>query len=252
MTNMTARRLVTEALHECGHTGVGQTPLADDINAGFLRLNIMISQWAQKRWMIYRLVEGVITSTGAQTYTIGPGGDVALDADGRAIALRPDRLENGNFLRQLNSQPGQPVDYPLTLIESKEDYSTIGLKKLNSFSYMIFYDPAFPLGVLYPWPIPQASIYELHVMFKNELPEFATLDDLINLPPEYNGALLYNLAIRLASYYNIPIPPTSPLPGLARDGMNVVRNSNTAITTLKTPQALRRPGLYNIYGDNFY
>lgn len=250
----TARHIVTEALHECGHTGVGQTPLAEDITRGFDRLNGMIGQWSQKRWVIYRLCQGMVTSTGARSYTIGPTGNIdeSTDATPVPIAVRPDKLEDGCFLRQTNVSPGNPTDFPLRLLTSKEDYAKIPLKSLTSFPQWIYYDPALPDGIIYPWPIAQSAIYQIWVLYKQTLSEFASLDTVINLPPAYYEALLYNLAIRLANLYKMPILPTDPLIGLAKAGLDTVRAGNTAIAQLRIDPTLQRGGIYNILGDYFY
>ncbi len=126
--NTTMGDLVNEALKECGRIGVGQTALAEDFNGGWMRLQWMLQQWERKRWLVYHLETKLVTSTGVMTYTVGPGGDI----DTGTVSARPDKIESA-FLRQLvNSQPNQ-IDYPLGLLQSMEDYNTIGLKGLVSF-----------------------------------------------------------------------------------------------------------------------
>lgn len=250
----TARHIVTEALHECGAVGVGQTPSAEDITRGFDRLNGMIGQWSQKRWVIYRLCFGKVLSTGARHYTVGPTGDIdeSTDATPVPITVRPDQLEDGCFLRQINTSAENPTDYPLKLLTSKEDYAKIPQKNLQTFSQFIFYDPALPDGLIYPYPAPQSAIYEIWILYKQTLSAFASLDTIVNLPPAYYEALLYNLSLRLASLYKIPIGPTDALPGLAKAGLDTVRAGNTAIAQLRIDPALRRGGIYNFFGDYFY
>ena len=95
----TVSQIINLALKDAGIIGVGQTPNAEDVNDSFTRLNWMIDQWAQKRYLIWHLVDLAKVSTGAQSYTVGPGKDFD-------IALRPDRLEAA-FLRQLNAGTDQ-------------------------------------------------------------------------------------------------------------------------------------------------
>lgn len=231
--------IIIAALKNSGVLGVGQTAQAEDMNDGFNKLNFMIAQWQRKRWLVYHLVDVSITCTGALSYTIGPGGDINL-------ITRPDRLEAA-FLRQtIQSQPNQ-VDYPLQLIEARETYNNIALKSLQSFPSWIFYDPAFPLGVLYPWPVPQASIYALHLSLKEQLNQFTSRNQSISLPLEYFAALEWNLTIRFCAAYRLPL--TDDLVGLAKDSLNVIRDSNTQIPRLQMPKDIIRPGIYNIYSD---
>jgi hypothetical protein len=238
----TPNDLITLALRDSGICGTGQNPLAQDVNDGFTRLNQMLAQWQRKRWLIWHLIDIAIPSTGAQSYSIGPGGDVNM-------LVRPDRLENGCFFRQIiNASPPNQIDYPLTILESREDYSRIALKQLKSFGEYVFYDSAFPLGHIFPWPIPQADIYEIHICIKELLNSFTTLSQTIVLPPEYDAAITYNLQRRFRAAYRLP--PDPEINALARDSLNVIRMANAQIPRLQMPRELVRPnGHYNVYSD---
>lgn len=239
--------ICTAALQESGAVGFGQTPIASQITDAQARLQWMLQEWARKRWFVYCLVNILVTSTGALSYSVGPSGDF----DTGANSSRPDKIEAA-FLRQLTqSQPNQ-IDYPLELLQSKEDYDKIALKSLVSFPTTIFYDPTFPLGTVYVWPVAQASIYGICITVKTQLPtQFANTSTTFVLPYEYFNALVYNLAIRLRARYQIPTFPGDSLPGLAKNSRNVLRGANTAIARLSLGE-LARPGLYNIFNDRFY
>ena len=232
--------IITQALKDVGAIGVGQTPLPEDTNDAYTKLQWMLAQWQRKRWLIWHLVDKAITSTGATSYTIGPvGSDIVWDP-------RPDRLESA-FLRQLvQSQPNQ-IDYPLELIQSYEEYTNIALKSLQSFPSYIFYDSAWPQGVLYPWPVPQASIYAVHVQVKEQLKQFTSINQSLNLPEEYYPALHWNLCVRLFPQYQRPIDPE--VKALAADALNVLREANVQVGRLFMPEDLVRPGIYNPYSD---
>lgn len=235
----TALDLISLALKQCGALGVGQTAAAEDTTDALRLLNMMLSQWQRKRWSIYHLVDLSKVSTGASSYTVGTGGDFNV--------TRPDRIEAA-YVRQLVNP--NPVDYPLRLIESREDYSRIALKSLSSFPTSIFYDANFPTGTIYPYPLPLASIYEIHIVIKAQISQFASLTDTVTLPPEYEEAIYYNLAGRLASMYKIPVDPVTI--NLARASLNTIKNANAQIATLRLPSGLGRGGLYNPYSDQIY
>lgn len=238
----TARDIVNLALKDAGVVGVGQTPLAEDANDAFTKMNWMLSQWQRKRWVIYQLVDLSFTSTGSQTYTVGPSGNFD-------ISPRPDKLEAAFFRQLINAAPNQ-VDYPLAIIPSREDYSRIALKQLTTFPQAIYYDPGFPLGTIYPWPIPQASIYSIHIIVKAELQQFTNLSDTVNLPEEYFSAIELNLVTRLWPQYGFQPDPT--VIGLAKDALNVIRGANMQISSLTMPNDVMRDGHYNIYSDQTY
>lgn len=244
--NTTVRDVCTQALKECGAIGIGQTPLADDVTEAEARLQWMLQQWERKRWLVYALQTLTVVSTGAQTYTVGSG--QAFDT---GTGPRPAKLESA-FLRQL-SVGGQPVDYPLEIIQSREDYNRVTLKSLTSFTGGVFYEPGWPNGTLYPVPIPQANVYALGVSFMSQLPpSFATLNSTFSLPYEFFNGMMLNLAIRLRPKYGLGTYPGDHLPGLAKDALNVIRGANVQIGRLTMPGALLRPGIYNIFSDRSY
>jgi len=246
--NTTVNDICLQALKECGQIGVGQTPLAEDLNDAWTRLQWMLQQWNRKRWLVYHDVIKLLVSSGAVTYSVGPGGQI----DTGANTQRPDKIEAA-FLRQLTqSQPNQ-IDYPLDLLQSMEDYSKIALKQLVSFPGVAFYDPSFPLGTLYVWPVPQANIYSTGIVIKDYVQAvYATSATKFVLPAEYFPAMAYNLAMHLRSKYQIPSFPGDPLPGMAKDALNVLRGANTAIARLQIPAEINRPGIYNIFSDRSY
>lgn len=243
MPIQTAQDLINFALRASGIIGVGQTALAEDNQDALSALNAMIGLWMRKRWLDFHTTDNAFTSTGAQSYTVGPGGNFNL-------TNRPNRLEKA-FFRQFVNSPPNAVDYPLQLLESREDYDDIALKSLSSWPQYIFYDPAFPLGSVYPWPIPQAGIYELHLTFRGpEMQEFTTYTQLINLPPEYIEALWTNLCLRLGPIYGFPV--SDDIRRLANDALQSIRMGNAAVPRLRMPAFMKRNALYDIFSDQSY
>jgi len=246
--NTTLGDICTAALKECGAVGVGQTPLADDINDAWARLQWMLMQWERKRWLVYHLVNLSHVSTGAQSYSVGPGGDF----DTGSPSVRPGKLASA-FARQLQVGPNQ-VDYKLEILQSREDYDWITLKQLSAGpGEAAFLDSDWPLARLYVWPIPQAGRYELHISIHAQLQyQFTNVADNINLPFEYYNAMMLNLAMRLRPKYRMGTYPGDALPGLAKDSLAVIRAPNTQVARLRMPNVIKRRGQYNIFSDRPY
>jgi hypothetical protein len=265
-SKMTAGALARQALKECGAIGVGQSPTAEDLQDAQFRLQLMLQQWERKSQLIYRLATRGITSTGALTYSIGPGGDIdtnlrwnpftdSYDASfgpTYPVSARPAKIES-SFVRQLTlGQPNQ-IDYPMRIIQTRNDYNRIALKQLQTFPGYLFFDPTWPLGTLFPWPVPQANIYALYVTFLEQLPPmFATSSAVVDLPFEYFAAILYNLAMRLRSKYGIATYQGDQLPQLAKDALEVLTSANLRITQLVMPNDLLTGQQYNIFSDRMY
>lgn len=237
----TALDLITEAMDDAGIIGVGQTPLAEDTTKALRRLNAMIAQWNRRRWLVYHLEDVVFQATGALSYSIGSGGDIA--------ATRPDRIEAGFFRQTVGNAPNQ-VDYPLWVLDAREEYNRIALKNMPSFPQYLFYDSAFPLGNIFIWPVP-SSLYEIHLSVKSTLQQFESLGDAFNLPPEYEECIRLNLAVRLRVAYQLGMD--QQLTGLAKVALNTIKNTNTQIPSLRMPSDLVAGGsLYNIFADESY
>ena len=89
----TARQFIELCLRETGVTGVGQTPLDQDINDAFVILTRMLSQWQKRRWLVPNLIDVKAIGNGARSNPIGPGGYYN--------AARPDKIQSA-YLIQLN------------------------------------------------------------------------------------------------------------------------------------------------------
>lgn len=347
-SNTTVGDLCTAALQECGRLGVGQTALAEDTIKTWSRLQWMLQQWERKRWLVYHLVTYSKVSTGQQSYTFGPGGEIDTNqvpsyglgaltigagstgfANGDTIQLvanplvgaastpatitvlsqtagvitsvgitnpgvysgqlptafaqgvtsgagtgstwirptwqllsgnvtgavasvRPAKLESA-YLRQIQNPSPNQVDYQMQILQSMEDYNSIGLKMLSSFPGAVFLDSQWPLGNLFCYPVPQATIYQIFVSVMEQLPtSFPTLATRLNLPHEYYAAILYNLALRLRLLYQVPSFSGDPLVAMAKDSLAVLRGANTQIGRLQMPAELTRSGIYNIFSDKNY
>lgn len=238
----TVNDLLTLALTDSGVLGQGQLAQAEDLQNALVRANYMIAQWNRKRWLIYNLTDVYVTTNGAETYSIGPSQNFDTP--------RPDRLEDGCFLRQIATSGVQQIDYPLQLLSSHEDYNRIRLKTMGTWPSIMFYDSNWPTGTIYAWPVPQANQYELHILVKHQLTAFASLTETINLPPEYEAALSYNLQVRLRVAYRMPADPA--MIALAKDSLNVIRNANVQVPSMKMPPSvIGAQRAYNVYSDGY-
>ena len=156
----TARDFIQLALKEAGVLGIGQTANAEDINDCFTILTRMLAQWQKRRWIIPDLIDVSAAGNNLISNQIGPGKHYNV--------MRPDKIQAAYF-KQLNAQSvANTVSYPLIPIWSREDYSKIQLKNLNSWPTYYFYDNAFPIGNVFIWPIPSAS-YEIHLVLKGPI-----------------------------------------------------------------------------------
>lgn len=233
--------LITLSLKSAGIVGVGQTPMAEDMTDACQMLNDMIAQWQRKRYLVYHLVEQTYPADGSQFYTVGPGGNFN-------VAERPSVI-NAAFARQVVSSNPNQIDYPLEIIPARETYAQIALKSLQSFPQWAYYDAGYPVGSFFVYPVITGQ-FEIHIIYPALLQTAVQLSDPITVPPEYREALRYNLGLRLATGYQLPITPG--LAGLAKSSLQTMRTANAQIPLMGMPRFLVNPAKYNIFSDTAY
>lgn len=236
-----AQTIISTALRKAGIVGIDESIEQPILNDALDDANDFLAQINHNRNLVYHLKEYSFVSTGVQNYTVGAGQNFDINP-------RPDRLEYA-FLRQIIPSQGQQIDWPLDIIPAYENYAAITLKTLGTFAWAIFYDSGFPVGTLKPWPIPQASIYEIHILVKETLQRFSSLQDKINLPPEYVPVLKWNLAQWYRASYQMP--EDEAINKLARRSLNIIRLANTQVPTLGMPTAVLKSSgrSYNYKSD---
>lgn len=232
--------IITLALKTANVVGVGQTPAPEDTNDAFNLLNMLLAQLQRRRYFVYQLVNTSLQANGSISYTVGPGGNFNI--------ARPAKLESA-FFRQ-NAGTPNPVDSPLEILRSQEDYNRISLKNLNAFPRYCFYDMASPMGNLFVWPVPN-NAYTIFITTMLQLQQFHTVSDVISLPPEYFAALMWNLVPELYAFYGLP--PNPEVVKKAEATLRIIEEANAAIPQLQMPAALksRQGTTYNIYGDYY-
>lgn len=231
-------QLISQSLKDAGILGVGQTAQPEDTNDAFTKLNQMIALWAVKRQLVYALRTQSIVSTGADIYSIGPGGD--LD-----VLERPNTIESA-FVRYLTT--GNQIDYPLKILKAREDFNRIALKSLVTWPDILFYSTLSPLGFFHIWPIPTAGKFSIHLSFRTVLTQFSSLAEDVSLPFEYELAIQTNLARRLRNAYQLP--PDPELNSMAKDSLEAIRTAYLQIPLMSLPAELIRAGSgYNVFSD---
>ncbi len=235
----TPNDIILLSLKVANVVGVGQTPTAEDLLDSFNLLNMMIAQWQRKRYMVYALTTTSLQATGALNYTVGPGGDFDIP--------HPAKLESAYFTQNVDTP--LPVDFPLRILRAKEDYNRIGLKNLISFPQYAFLDTQYPTSYLYVWPLP-SNAYRINITVMEQIESFQTPSDIITLPPEYQAALMWNLAIECCTMYGLE--PSNSLVAKALDSLRTIRDTNAQIPILLMPVGLQSSaGTYNIMGDTY-
>lgn len=243
---MLVQDLVSLSMRTSGILGVGQVALPQDLSDTQNLLQMMMQQWRQKRWLVFRLEWTIVPLiAGKQSYLVGPAGSTPAPDFVTDGSFRPANIQSC-YLRQ-NTGPmasSFPIDFPMRILMSRQEYDSISLKSLGSWPCNVYYDPNVPIGSLFIWPIPIQTFFSLYIAWQQAI-DFSVegsraqeLDAV--LPAESQLAMMYNLALLTAVNYKLPPDPN--LQAAARSSLNVLRQTNWAMQPAKMPSAIRARG----------
>jgi hypothetical protein len=159
---------------------------ASEANDALEALNQMIDSWSNEALLVNHItMESFTLTAGHNPHTIGTGGDLNT--------VRPIELDSATV--QVAG-----IDYPIQIM-GYDDYAVIKLKTLtNTFPQFAYLDPIYPTANLYLYPVPSTnSLLKLYSL--KPFTKFVNLTDVITLPPGYERAMKYNLALEIASEY---------------------------------------------------
>ena len=220
----TPSTMIIRALQLFGEKSIGGTLSSDEQTAYLAALNGMMESWSLERLMCYQIVqESRALTASVGSFTIGSGGTWNT--------TRPTRIVDPCFIRDSGG-----IDYPVELIDEVA-YGRIVLKTVDgSIPAYLYYDAAYVAGLatIYIWPEPSASL-TLYINSWKQLQTFALISTTLVLPPGYERAIIYNLAIELAGGF------TSVSPEVAK----IARESKAAIKSVNAPSGIMRmdPGV---------
>jgi hypothetical protein len=183
---MTGRDLITAALKKIGALAPGESLDAEEATDGLSELNRMLGSWSNSSLLVHSRVRESLSLTASDgSYTMGSSGDLNTT---RPVAIEQAAISDGT------------AETPVRLL-SLAEWQSIGTKDVDGLPDSLFDDGGYPLRTLRLYPRPGSSSYSLVLWSLKPLTSISTLDTSISLPPGYEDALVYNLALRLAPEY---------------------------------------------------
>jgi len=241
----TGNDLIKAAMRLIQVSAVDVDLTAQELTDGLESLNRMLDSWSLDELMLYQVIrEQFALVSGQNPYSIGLGGDFNT--------VRPTRIV-GAYLTLNNGSI--PVDYPMNVL-GYDDYNAIRLKTLSTnFPNYIYYQPSFPIGEVYIYPIfspnDPATIGPAYITLTSwkPLPIIADPTAPLEFPPGYWEAIVFNLAARIAEEYQFAIRPTTVALGI--EALKRVKRLNQRTNTLQTDVHLMNTAQlrYSVYSD---
>lgn len=218
----TAADIISRGLRQLRILDIDSSADATQLANGLIVLNGMIDEWNSESQTLYQEQEETFTLTGATSYTIG--------SSGTFNTVRPEKIISA-FYRFGG------IDYPPLTLAAKTNWDVIQQKTTPGYPEALWYEEAYPLGIIRLWPNPTSGTLVLSTL--KQLTEFALSSTVVSLPPGYRDALTYNFAVRYSAEGGVL---TDDIRRQATKSLAAVKRNNRKLT-----QAfLQCPGLSSL------
>ena len=219
---MTVRDLITETFQDLTVLAAGDSLDATMAADGLRKLSRLLDDFNAERAAVYATRFETFTMVPAlQPHTIGP----AASSPTFTVTQRPVAIEQANLvLTSVSPAVHQPMN-----LRDAQWWSYQAVPALTtSIPTDLYYEPEWPLGKLYLWPIPNAA-YGIELFTRIVLSDLG-LDDDVSYPPGYYSAILLTLGEMLSGVY----PTAIPKPDAAAKARARIMANNDVLPPLAT------------------
>ena len=205
----TATTIINQSLSILGVIAQGELPSASEYTDSLAVLNMMLDNWSTEKLNVpYRLIYNGALANGTNNYLIASGSTFNTP--------RPTRIVSA---RSVNNGVGLPVQ-----VIAQEDWANIvDQTATGPVVKMIYYDQASPIGKIYTYPTPNA-VFTLELYLVAPLATFPDLVSNIDVITGYQRAVVFNLAVELASIFGQTMRPDTQQ--IANESKAAIRKMN--------------------------
>lgn len=191
---MLVSEVIYSSLRKLGLVASGESAETEELSDALTAFQVMLRSWAAEKILVYASVqESFSISAGTYLYTWGTGGTFNT--------ARPNEVIGG-YIRDSSS-----VDHPIDVV-TEAKYRSVSVKSTVARPYMLYPHMRYPLAYMYFYPVPQDSETLYVTSFKpfTETSSFSSISDTLAFPVDYEEAMVYNLAVRIAPEYGKIVP----------------------------------------------
>jgi len=189
---MTVQTFVEDTFVLIGANDPAETISTSEADNALRQLNRLLGSYSAMGLMVPQNTRDTYVLTGAASYTIGSGATINV---ARPLKIKAAAVVVGNVSVDLD-------------ICTPEAWTKIADKsRAGKFAKCLLYDAGYPTGTIRLTPTP-ASGGSLELYSLKPLTAFAALGDTFDLPPGYEKALQFALALDLCSSLGRPVPET--------------------------------------------
>ena len=231
------RDLITGSLRLIEEVGAGEACSAESAQDGLTALTGMIGTWSIEGNLVYTETTEVFSLTASDaTKTMGATGDF--------VTTRPIRIT------AIVVNYGTNDEYSLRIIDA-EEYAMINDKALSGDPELVYVDGNFPnMGMTF-WPVPNRT-QNVNIYSQKPLSDFSSINDTLTVPPGYERAFRYNLAVEIAPEYGKSA--SGDVKSIAISSKAAVRSQNgqNDMARMRVDDALLTTGQFNILTGRYY
>ncbi len=236
--SVTVLTLITEALQELNVYQLAETLGTNEKAAVLSKLNQLFDLWNADRQTIWSEIFTQFTLTAnLSPHTIG------ASAATWTMAIRPVTLDGCDLVLNTNTPD---VFTPIDIIDY-QTYKAISVPGIaTSIPTSVYYEPDWPLGKLYFFPIPDYA-YNVRLATRTLLATVG-LSDTVTFPPGYQIAITLTLAEWIAPTFGATVMPKTEQ--LARDARALIFGNNNPSPSLNLQDGQQQSGRMTTY--NFH
>jgi hypothetical protein len=231
--------LIKASMRKITAVASGEVPTTNEYADGLTALQSMLRSWAAEKIFVFASTKESFTLvSGTYQYTWGTGGTITT--------ARPNQVIGAYVLEGSTTHPVEVI--------TEGKYRSITVKSSIGRPYALFFHPTYPLANVYLYPVPDTAESMYVDSFKpfTETSSFDAITSTLSFPSMYEEALIYNLAIRLASEFGKAVPAEVAV--IASKSWDRISNVNAANQVepigVAIPLSSSRSG-YNINTDSY-
>lgn len=194
-----------------------QIPTTTQYTRAVQALNFMLTAWQVDGLQLWaRKTTSFSLTQGTINYEIGSGATINVN--------RPLKIYNAWRHESTNN-----TDVPIQIISERE-YNEYNNKQQEGIPISLYYNPRYEsnsvqegatakglISIYQPADATAASLYSIYVNYQRPFNDFTATTDTLDFPQEWNEAIKYGLAVRLAPVYGVPMQEYDRLKAMAKD-----------------------------------
>lgn len=242
-----AGNLIDKALRRLGVLSEHGTASGARAELALQALNDMLDSWQAERTLLYASARTSNPLTlGTRDYTIGTGATFNQ--------VRPLWIDYARVIPDTTLAASLQTEMPCDVL-TLERWSRKVLKNYQSgYPTELYYDRGSDTnerGTIAVWPVPNQANISLILYVPTQLTEFADLTTKYQFSQGYPRALVYNLAVELASIYPRPGRDDNEIARIAVQSKALIQTVNLIVPVMRVPWGGARggSGAYDIRSD---